>query len=89
VLSELYRAHPPSEVAFVGVSVDDSREDAEKARAEWGIPYPVALDDGTVSRGYQVSLLPTVILIDREGKIRSSHAGVPSRGELERFIRGR
>lgn len=86
VLSEMYRAQAGRGVAFVGVSVDDSREKAEEARANWGIPYPVALDDGSVSRGYAVSLLPTVVLIDKHGKVQRSVAGVPSKRELDEFL---
>jgi thiol-disulfide isomerase/thioredoxin len=85
VLSEMHRTHGAN-VAFVGVSVDESRQKAEAARTEWGIPYPVALDDGSVARGYAVSLLPTVILIDKHGKVRRSIAGVPSKSELARFL---
>jgi thiol-disulfide isomerase/thioredoxin len=86
VLSEMYRAHAGKDVTFVGVSVDESRERAEEARVEWGIPYPVALDDGSVSRAYGVSLLPTVVLIDKHGKVRRSVAGVPSKRELDEFL---
>jgi peroxiredoxin len=85
VLAEMYRTHGQS-AAFVGVSVDESRQKAEAARTEWGIPYPVALDDGSVARGYAVSLLPTVILIDKHGKVRRSVAGVPSKSELDEFL---
>ena len=86
ILAEMYKEHGRSDVTFVGVSVDDSPEAAARAREEWQMPYPVALDDGTVSRGYNVSLLPTVVLIDRAGNVRSSIAGVPSRREIERFV---
>jgi thiol-disulfide isomerase/thioredoxin len=86
VLSEMYRNHAGKNVAFVGISVDESRQKAEEARVAWHIPYPVALDDGTVSRGYGVSLLPTVILIDKHGKVRRSVAGVPSKRELDEFL---
>jgi thiol-disulfide isomerase/thioredoxin len=85
-LAEMYRSHGGANVAFVGVSVDESRQKAEEARTDWRIPYPVALDDGSVARGYQVSLLPTVILIDKHGKVRRSVAGVPSKSELARFL---
>jgi thiol-disulfide isomerase/thioredoxin len=86
VLSEMYRNHSGKNVAFVGVSVDESRQQAEEARTEWGIPYPVAHDDGSVARGYGVSLLPTVILIDKHGTVRRSVAGVPSKSEVDRFL---
>jgi cytochrome c biogenesis protein CcmG/thiol:disulfide interchange protein DsbE len=86
LLAETYRRHAGRDVAFVGVSVDESPRKAEEARAEWGIPYPVVLDDGSVSRDYAVSLLPTVVLIDKHGRVRRSVAGVPSKRELDEFL---
>lgn len=86
VLAQAYRAHPSSDVRFLGVSVDDSLGDAARAKDHWGIPYDVALDDGSVSRGYKVSLLPTLVVIGRDGVVRHTTTGVPSSDELERWL---
>lgn len=86
VLTEAYRAHPQGDVKFLAVSVDDSLNDAARAKTHWGIPYDVALDDGSVSRGYKVSLLPTVVVIGRDGVVRHTTTGVPSTDELDRWI---
>jgi thiol-disulfide isomerase/thioredoxin len=87
VLAEVYRSHSPDQVRFVGVSLDDSVEQALQAKERWGIPYDVALDDGSVSRGYQVSLLPTLVVIGRDGVVRHTTTGVPSKSQLEAWIR--
>jgi thiol-disulfide isomerase/thioredoxin len=86
VLAEAYHAYPPSEVTFLGVSVDDSTGDAARAKEHWRIPYEVALDDGSVQRGYHVSLLPTVMVIGRDGVVRHTTTGVPTRSELASWI---
>ena len=86
VLADAYRAHSPSDVTFLAVSVDDSLADAERAKQRWQIPYDVALDDGSVQRGYRVSLLPTVVVIGRDGTVRHSTTGVPSSQELDAWI---
>ena len=86
VLAEAYRSHSASEVTFLGVSVDDSLGDAERAKQRWQIPYEVALDDGSVSRGYHVSLLPTVVVIGRDGVVRHTTTGIPSQSELASWI---
>jgi thiol-disulfide isomerase/thioredoxin len=86
VLSEAFRAHSPAEVTFLAVSIDESPVEAARAKQSWGIPYDVALDDGSVSRGYKVSLLPTVVVIGRDGVVRHTTTGVPSRAELDRWI---
>ncbi len=43
---------------------------------DYGIPYPVLLDDGTVSRKYQVISIPTSFLVDKQGKLRNKHIGL-------------
>lgn len=77
------RARP---VHFIGVSVDDSPEQARRAKEGWQIPYDVALDDGSFSRAYGVRLLPTFVLIDAEGRVRHVSTGRPSASELEGWL---
>ncbi len=86
VLAESFREHSASQVEFLGVSIDESAVEAARAKERWGIPYQVALDDGSVSRGYHVSLLPTVFVIGRDGMVRHSTTGVPSKAELASWI---
>jgi thiol-disulfide isomerase/thioredoxin len=86
VLAEAYRSHSADQVAFLGVSVDDSPGDAARAKERWHIPYDVALDDGSVQRGYKVSLLPTVVVIGPDGIVRHATTGVPSSGQLDAWI---
>lgn len=86
VLAEVQRAHPAGDVKFVGVSLDDTMDQALRVKERWQIPYDVVLDDGSVSRGYKVSLLPTLVVIGRDGMVRHTTTGVPSKSELERWI---
>jgi len=84
-LAEAYRAHG-TDATFIGVSVDDRPQDALAAKNGWGIPYDVARDDGSVARAYEVSRLPTVIVIGRDGVVRHVTTGSASSSEIERFI---
>ena len=86
VLAEAFRSHSKNEVEFLGVSIDDSPAEAARAKERWGIPYSVAVDDGTVCHAYKVSLLPTVVVIGRDGTVRHTTTGVPSRAELDDWI---
>jgi thiol-disulfide isomerase/thioredoxin len=88
ILAEVYQAKK-GEVAFVGVSLDDSVAEALAIKQRWGIPYDVALDNGSVARDYNVKLLPTVVVIGPDGIVRHASTGVPSKGELESWIAGR
>jgi thiol-disulfide isomerase/thioredoxin len=84
-LAEAYRAHG-NKATFIAVSVDDRREDALAAKNAWGIPFDVAHDDGTVSRAYKVSRLPTVIVIGGDGIVRHVTTGGASPGEIGSWI---
>ncbi len=86
ILAESFRAHSADAVTFLGVSVDESPIEAARAKERWGIPYDVAVDDGSVSRGYKVSLLPTVVVIGRDGTVRHTTTGVPSASDLDSWI---
>jgi peroxiredoxin len=86
MVDELYREAQQSGVVFVGVSVDENANAARRVQQTWPISYPVAVDDGQVQRGYGVSLLPTFVLIDRDGTVKHVSSGVPSRRTLSRWL---
>jgi len=85
-LAEAWRDHHTENVTFLAVSVDEDPSAAARVKSDWKLPFDVAVDDGSVSRGYGISMLPTLIFIDAEGKVRHSAAGVPSRSELEDWL---
>jgi peroxiredoxin len=86
MLQEVYRDAQQSGVVVVGVSIDDDATAARGVQQSWPIPYPVALDDGSVKRAYGVSLVPTFVLIDKNGIIKRVSSGVPSRRTLSRWF---
>jgi cytochrome c biogenesis protein CcmG, thiol:disulfide interchange protein DsbE len=86
MLQDVYREATQQGVVVVGVSIDDDARAAQQVARSWPIPYPVALDDGSVKRGYGVSLVPTFVLIDRDGTIKNVASGVPSRRTLSRWL---
>ncbi|HEX2872323.1 MAG TPA: TlpA disulfide reductase family protein [Polyangiaceae bacterium] len=86
MVDEVYREAQRSGVVFVGVSVDGDASAAQRVQQSWPISYPVAVDDGSVQRAYGVSLLPTFVLIDREGTVKRVSSGVPSRRTLSRWL---
>jgi thiol-disulfide isomerase/thioredoxin len=86
MMSRVTRAARKREVRFVGVSVDDNVSAARATVQSWEIPYVVALDDGSFSRDYEISVLPTFVLIDAEGNVKQVTSGVPREAELERWL---
>jgi thiol-disulfide isomerase/thioredoxin len=86
----LARAHEKygHDVEFVGVSVDDDATLALEAKRDWRIPYAVAHDDkGAFSRAYKIRVLPTFVLLDREGRIAEVSAGMPSQGRVDAWAK--
>ena len=86
MVDEVYKAAANSGVVFVGVSVDNDLGAARRVQESWPIAYPVAVDDGRVQRAYGISLLPTFVLIDKDGTVKRVSSGVPSRRTLSRWL---
>jgi len=86
ILVEAARAERAREVRFVAVGVNDSPEDASRAAQSWGIPYDVAVDDGSFARSYQISRLPTILLVSAEGKVMHTTTGRVGRDQLESWL---
>jgi thiol-disulfide isomerase/thioredoxin len=54
----------------------------------WGFGYPVLSDiTAETMLGYDVSVLPTLFLVDRKGIVRKTHGGAPSAERLIEEIR--
>lgn len=72
----------------LAVSVDDSPEEAARAKQNWPIPARVAHDTrGEFSRLYKIQVLPTYILIDEQGVIQDVHPGTAGATALRRWLR--
>jgi peroxiredoxin len=86
VLASASQARRTSQVRFVGVSVDDTIAEAAGAAWNWGIPYEVAWDDGRVTLAYDISMLPTVVVVDGAGRVAHVGNGTPDADELEDWL---
>jgi peroxiredoxin len=71
-------------VTFLGVSQDDARDTKEFAK-EFGVAFPMLLDDENgyvVSNAYGLTNVPTIFLIDTGGTVKVSSMGF-DRKDLE------
>lgn len=77
-LEALQREHADCGLTVIGVSVDGPRN-AAKVRpfvAREGLTFPVVLDlDGRMQQVFQVTQMPTAVLIDTNGVIVASRVG--------------
>jgi peroxiredoxin len=75
-LNRLYDKYRASGFLLLGVNVDDDAKHAAGASSKLGLHFPILLDtDKKVSRLYELSTMPSTVLIDRDGKVRYIHLG--------------
>lgn len=72
----------------VGINVDDTEEVARVHTRKLGVSYPILLDaDSDAQRAYGVSRLPSLVVIDKDGKVSSFTSGVVDEDALDRMVR--
>lgn len=72
----LQAKHAADGLVVVGMSLDTLPAEAVRAFVrKAGINYPVILTDGEIAATYGVQVLPTTVLIDREGRVRHRKEG--------------
>jgi peroxiredoxin len=87
-LERLYQASKGKKVTFVGVS-QNSHRDTEAFMNEFGVTFPVALENPegyTTSNAYGLTNVPTIFYVDQDGTIEISSVGW-SRADVEQIAR--
>ena len=82
-LERLFQRYGGDGVTFLGISQDDAKASAKFA-SEFGITFPIALDDKSypASNAYSLSMVPTIFLIDTDGIVKVSSMGFAKRSDL-------
>ena len=76
-LERLHKRYGGDGVTFLGMSQDDARDTKEFAK-EFGVTFPMLLDDENgyvVSNAYGLTNVPTIFLIDTGGTVKVSSMG--------------
>ena len=75
-MNEMQRRYGSQGLRIVAVNLDQQRSDAEKFLQKMAPQFPVVFDaSGTTPRAYQVKVMPSSFLIDRNGRLASAHTG--------------
>lgn len=76
-LDRLAREHGPSGLEVYGVAFDEDRAMVEAFLAHTPVSFPVLWDRGgeQLSARFEITRLPTTLLVDRAGIVRSVHLG--------------
>lgn len=89
-LQRVWQEYRPSGVEIYSVDTDDPGPAREPQVREFllqnRLDFPVVLDDGEASRAFSVASLPTLMLLDKQGKVAWSHVGALT-GSLETDLR--
>jgi len=84
-LQRLAERYAGESATVIGVSQDDARGTKEFNR-EYGVTFPTLLDEPgyPVSNAYGLSMVPTIFLIEPDGKVKISCMGF-DKSDLERI----
>ncbi len=75
-LDRLYEKYHAAGFQLLGVNVDEDIRNASGVSSKLGVHFPVLLDtEKKVSRLYDLSTMPSTVLIDRDGRVRYVHHG--------------
>ncbi len=91
-LEKRYETYAKDGLVILGVHAPEFAfervfENVRKASAEFGLSYPIAMDnDYTVWSNYNNHYRPAKYIIDREGKVRYTHFGEGNYEETEKVI---
>ncbi|HEX6465992.1 MAG TPA: TlpA disulfide reductase family protein [Terriglobales bacterium] len=83
-LERMFQAHKTEAMTIVGIS-QDNLESTRQFMKQYGVTFPVLLDDPgqyRASKDYGLTNVPTVFLISDKGKIELTSVGW-ARGEME------
>ena len=76
LLDELHKRYSRAGFTIIGVNVERDTEDAKRVLRDIPVSFPVLFDtESDVSKMYDVSAMPTTVMIDRDGNIRHLHKG--------------
>ena len=85
---EFHKRYAGDGLAVIGVSMDDDGWKSVKPFVtEWKIPYPIVVGNQEMGKLYSVDAMPVTLLIDREGRIAETHAGVVQKDAFEKEIK--
>lgn len=81
-LSALAREFGPGELVVIGVNVDKDRQRAQRFLEDTPAGFPIVYDpDGRLAAAYQITGMPSAVLIDRQGRVRFQHVGFSTKKE--------
>lgn len=87
IIDELARTRGSEELVVVGVNTSDERDAAIQFARSQNLSYPMVFDENNrVAAAYSVTGLPTLVVVDKSGKITAVRRSVVRQNELEQLV---
>ena len=86
MFEQVWRSERDQNVTFIGVGVLDDEVLLRSFLQSLTITYPTGLDDGPISRAYDVRGMPTTVVIGPDGKLVKNWPGPIDRKNLDGLI---
>ncbi len=87
IMDRLARKFEGKDVYVLGIATSDQREEADAFVQGHQLAYPSAFDEGSaVSNAYGVSVLPTLVLVGRDGTVLDVQARMVGERELTEAV---
>lgn len=84
LLNNIHKKYEPLGFTVLGVNVEENSDNARAFLADRAVDFPVLLDSkNLVTQLYDVIVMPTTVLVDRDGNMRFLHQGYKSGDEAQ------
>lgn len=88
ILDRLSQRYRDRGLVVVGVNTNEEQGFAEAYAQKVGLTYPIVYDTrSSAASAYGVSSFPTLVVVNREGKVSAVRIGATDDAELDRLVR--
>lgn len=85
-MAELEQAPRSGQARFLAIAVDTPLSDAQAVKSDWQLPFDVLLGDSAFSSNFGIKVLPTIIVIDAEGRVAHVTTGVTRASKIDGWL---
>ncbi len=85
IVEKLYQEYKNKGLVVLGIN-DENPELMREFLRESRVNFPLLVDDGEIMHSFKIRAIPTLIMLDREGKIAWHHVGTSGEGMLRRVL---
>ncbi len=82
--SKYAKEHP--DITILGLTTETQEPRLQQARRSLGIAYPVVLADSETAAAYDITTLPTTIVVEPDGRVGFVQVGAMSARQLENAV---